>query len=169
MSARDQIMDVLRRAYQIEVEGHTFYTLCATRSDKPVVRELFEKLAHDEVLHQGYLKSVVGKYAERGNAAFEIQRRPPDMSSIARKVFTDRFRQEAQGASFEMGVVSIGMQLETNAINHFRAAATAATDKEVADFYGFLAAWEQEHYDALDALQKAVRADFWDRSGFAPF
>jgi len=169
MTAREQVLEVLRRAYQIEVEGQTFYALCAHRAEKPAVRELFEKLAGDEVQHQVYLRQVLGSYAERGPAAFEVTRRQPDLASIANRIFTERFRKEAQGATFEMAVLSIGMQLESAAMTHFNASAAAATEDEVSKFYEFLASWEKEHYDALAALSQTVRADFWDRAGFSPF
>lgn len=169
MTAREQVVEVLRRAYQIEVEGQTFYALCAHRADKPAVRELFEKLAGDEVQHQVYLRQVLGRYAERGPAAFEVQRRQPDLGSIANHLFSERFRREAQGATFEMAVLSIGMQLESNAMTHFNASAQGASEVEVASFYRFLADWEKEHYDALTTLSQTIRADFWDKAGFAPF
>jgi rubrerythrin len=169
MTAREQVLEVLRRAYQIEVEGQTFYALCAHRAEKPAVRELFEKLAGDEVQHQVYLRQVLGKYAEHGAGAFDFPRRQPDLGAIASKLFTDRFRKEAQGASFEMAVLSIGMQLESGAMTHFNASAAGATEGEVREFYTFLAGWEKEHYDALAALSQSVRADFWDRAGFTPF
>ena len=34
-------------AHTIEIDGQTFYSMTASRSDKPTVRELFEKLAGD--------------------------------------------------------------------------------------------------------------------------
>jgi rubrerythrin len=169
MTAREQVLEVLRRAYHIEVEGQTFYALCAHRAEKPAVRELFEKLAADEVQHQVYLRQVLGKYAEHGVAAFEVQRRQPDLGSIANQLFTERFRREAQGASFEMAVLSIGMQLESNALTHFSSSAAGSSEPEVAGFYRFLADWEKEHYDALATLSQSIRADFWDKAGFAPF
>jgi rubrerythrin len=41
MTARDQIVDILRKAYQIEVDGYTFYSMTADRAIKPAVQELF--------------------------------------------------------------------------------------------------------------------------------
>lgn len=168
MSTQEQILEILQKAYQIEVDGYTFYAMTAERAQKEVVRELFEKLADDEVKHQAFLKSVMKGYKDKGVAAFHTGA-PSDCSAFSQKVFTDRFREQAKGASFEMGVLSVGMTLETNAVAYFSGAAKAAQEKEVRDFYTFLSDWEKAHFDALKNLYEGVRADFWGESGFAAF
>ena len=64
--ANDGIREILKKAYQIEVDGYTFYTMAADRASKPAVQELFDKLARDEVQHKAYLQSVIGSYEEKG-------------------------------------------------------------------------------------------------------
>ncbi len=66
----DEIREILKKAYQIEVDGYTFYSMTAERAAKPAVQELFDKLARDEVQHKAYLQSVIGSYEEKGLAAF---------------------------------------------------------------------------------------------------
>lgn len=169
MSAKSEILDILCKAYQIEVDGHTFYSMTAERADKDAVRELFEKLANDEVQHQAYIKAVLSRYDSEGTTAFRVNLRTPELAAFSQQVFTDKFREQARGAAFEIAALSIGMQLETNAINHFSSAAARATDVEVREFYRFLADWEKQHLDALQVLHNSVRSDFWAASGFAPF
>jgi rubrerythrin len=169
MSTREQILDVLRKAYQIEVDGYTFYSMTADRAEKPAVRELFGKLAGDEVQHQAFLREVVKRYDEHGAAAFSVHHRQPELRAFAQQVFSDQFRAQAHGAAFETAVLSVGMTLETRAIAYFTGAAEEANEKEVRDFYQFLADWEKQHLDALQNLYGMVRADFWAESGFAPF
>ena len=163
------IRDILRKAYQIEVDGHTFYSMAADQADKEPVRELFDKLACDEVEHKAYLKEVMRGVDERGVAAFTVGRRDPDLRAFSDSVFTERFKERARGAAFEMGVLSVGMQLESNAIAYFTSAARDADEGEVRGFYQFLADWEKEHLEALERLYNGVRQDFWAESGFAPF
>ncbi len=164
-----EIQAILRQAYQIEIDGHTFYSMAATQADKPAVQELFVKLADDEVRHKAFLSSIMAGYEARGVAAFAVDRGDPDLVSFSGQVFSDRFREQAQGASFELGVLSIGMQLETKAITYFTQAAKAAEHAEVRDFYRFLADWEREHFEALQGLHNSVREEFWTRGGFSPF
>ncbi len=169
MTARDRILDILRMAYQIEVDGYTFYSMTADRATKPAVQELFGKLAQDELQHQAFLRSVLKNYDEQGAGAFDVGVKLPDVRAFADKIFTDRFRDQAEGAAFEMAALSVGMMLEKNAVAHFSTAAREASDQQVQKFYGFLADWERQHLDALQGLHESIRTDFWDRSGFSPF
>src|SRR5512147_2218159 len=98
MTAPDQVLDILRKAYQIEVDGYTFYSMTADRADKPAVQELFGRLAQDEVQHQAFLRSVIKNYHDKGVEAFAIGVKSPDLHLFAEKVFTDRFREQAEGA-----------------------------------------------------------------------
>jgi rubrerythrin len=169
MDPEAAIVEILKKAYQIEVDGYTFYSMTADRADKPAVQELFAKLASDEVQHQAFLRTVLGRYHQAGVSAFLVPHRTPEMRQLTDKVFTDRFREQAKGASFELGVLSVGMTLESNAVAYFSSAAAQASDGEVRDFYQFLAGWEKQHLDALQTLHEAVRGDFWAQSSFAPF
>ena len=169
MTAPDQVLDILRKAYQIEVDGYTFYSMTADRADKPVVQELFGKLAQDEVQHQAFLRSVLKNYHDKGVDAFSMGIVVPDLRAFSDKLFSDRFREQAEGAAFEMAALSVGMTLEKNAIAHFSGAARSADEAEIRRFYQFLAEWEQQHLDALQSLFETTRGDFWERGGFSPF
>jgi rubrerythrin len=169
MSTRDAILEIVGKAYQIETDGYTFYSMTAERATKPAVQELFAKLASDEVQHQAFLKSVAKNYDEQGVGAFQVAGRVPEARALASQIFTGRFREQAAGAQFELAVLSIGMTLETNAIKYFSSAATQATDKEVKEFYQFLADWEKQHYDSLQNLFQMVREDQMGERGFSPF
>jgi rubrerythrin len=165
----ETIREILRKAYQIEVDGYTFYSMAAEQARKPAVQELFDKLAHDEVEHKAFLRDVMRNYEKKGTAAFQFDRLDPDLRRFTAAIFTDSFREQARGADFEMGALSIGMQLESNAISYFTTAAETADEREIREFDQFLADWEKQHLDALQALFNSVRQDFWAEGGFAPF
>lgn len=169
MHEREQILEILRKAYQIEVDGYTFYSMTAAQAKKPAVKELFERLAHDEVLHQNFLTGVGTRYGTDGTAAFAVTKPAVTMGGLTDHVFTARFQEQAKGAAFEMGVLSVGLTLETNAMAHFNRAADTAGSTEVRDFYRYLADWEKQHFDALNSLYSVIRSDFWEMGGFAPF
>jgi rubrerythrin len=167
--AHKTVLEILAKAYQIEVDGHTFYSMAAMRSDRTTVREVFEKLAHDEILHKAYLEEIAKNYEGVGATAFNVERARPDVRRFADGVFTEAFRRDALGATFETSALSIAMQLESNAVAFFTEAARNASVAEVRGFYDGLAAWEREHLDAVRGLYDLVRADFFERSGFEPF
>ena len=168
METREQILEILKKAYQIEVDGYTFYSMTAEKCTKEAAKELFDKLARDEVQHQAFLRDVLKNYDQSGVRAFHTGKVPADWAGIKDKLFTQKFRDQAKGAAFEMGVLSVGMTLETNAVNYFGGAAQQAQEKEVKEFYQFLADWEKQHFDALQGLYNEIREDFWAAGGFAP-
>lgn len=165
----DEIREILKKAYQIEVDGYTFYSMAADKASKQPVQELFDKLARDEIQHKAYLQSVIGSYEEKGLEAFHVNLRDPDLKAFTDTIFTEKFKAQADGTDFELGVLSIGMTLETNAIAYFSGAAENTSEKEVREFYEFLADWERQHLEALQGLYNGVRQDFWSDGGFSPF
>lgn len=169
VEGKDEIREMLRKAYQIEIDGYTFYSMTADKAEKPAVQELFDKLAKDEIQHQAYLKNVMSSYKDKGVEAFNIEQRDPDVMAFSATIFTDRFKEQARGAKFELGALSIGMTLESNAIAYFAGAAASADDDEVRGFYSYLADWERLHLEALQNLFNGVRDDFWSEGGFSPF
>lgn len=69
MSAPEKtVLAVLQQALQIESDGYIFYHLIAEKASKPAVREIFSKLAADEVVHRDYLQTVACKLRRQGSA-----------------------------------------------------------------------------------------------------
>ena len=162
---RSDILDIIRKAYQLEVDGYTFYSMTAERATRPAVQGLFARLAKDERQHQEYLREVAGHYRDKGASAFEVPGTLPDLSAFTSAVFTDEVRKQADGAEFEAGVLSVGLTIESNAVAHYTAAARDADAEQVRAFYQFLAIWERQHLVALQNAYKAMRSDFWQKSG----
>ncbi len=160
-----EILDIIRKAYQLEVDGATFYSMTADRAENPAIKALFTRLADDERQHQEYLREVADHYREQGAGAFDVPGHIPDLSAFSNAVFTDEVRRQAEGAAFEAGVLSVGMMIESNAIAHYTDAAKAAADEKARAFYQFLAVWERQHLVALQNAYKAIRSDFWQKSG----
>jgi len=161
----DAITDILRKAFQVEVDGFTFYTMAAEHATKPAVRELFERLARDETEHQAYIRAVMRRYEEHGAGSFHIDHRNPDLAEFSSEIFTERFKEQALGETSEIGALSIGVQLESNAVAFFDAAARGATDPQIAGFYRFLADWEGMHLRTLERLFDSIRVDAWPEGG----
>ena len=157
----DSIADVLKKAFQVEVDGFTFYSMTAERVTKPAVRKLFERLARDETEHQAYIKAVMRRYEDHGASSFSFDRRDPDLGEFSSEIFTESFKEQAQGEIFETGAVSIGIQLESNAVAFFGSAAKDASDLQVRGFYRFLADWEGSHLRMLEKLYDSIRVDPW--------
>jgi len=157
----DSVAGVLKKAFQVEVDGFTFYSMIAERAAKPAVQKLFERLARDETEHQAYIRAVMRRYEEHGASSFQVNRRDPDLAEFSSKIFTDSFKDQARGETFETGALSIGILLESNAVAFFSSAAQEASDLQVRGFYRFLADWEGSHLRTLQQLYDSIRVDHW--------
>ena len=49
----DSITGVLRKAFQVEVDGFTFYSMTAERVTRPAVRRLFDSIRVDFLPEEG--------------------------------------------------------------------------------------------------------------------
>ena len=96
---RDAILDIVGKAYQIETDGYTFYSMTAERATKPAVQELFGKLASDEVQHQAFLKSVAKNYDEQGTKAFRFETKGADARAVTSQIFTGSSASRRRGRS----------------------------------------------------------------------
>ena len=157
----DVIADVLKKAFQVEVDGFTFYSMAAERATKPAAHKLFERLARDETEHQAYIKAVMRRYEDHSASSFSFDRRDPDLGEFSSEIFTESFKEQAEGEIFETGALSIGIQLESNAVAFFSAAARAASEPQIGGFYQFLADWEGSHLRTLEKLYDSIRVDPW--------
>ena len=92
----DSIADVLKKAFQVEVDGFTFYSMTAESATKPAAKKLFERLARDETEHQAYIRAVMRRYEEQGASSFRFDPRDPDLAEFSSQIFTDDFKEQAQ-------------------------------------------------------------------------
>ena len=155
----EAIADILRKAFQVEVDGLTFYTLAADQATKPASKTLFDRLARDETEHQAYLRNVMRRYEEHGASSFAMDLREPDLAEFSSAIFTANFKDQAIGEDFELGALSIGIQLEAIAVEFFDASAHNASDAQISGFYRFLADWEGHHLRTLQQLYDNLRED----------
>jgi rubrerythrin len=65
--------------------------------------------------------------------------------------------------------LSIGIQLELNAIEFYRAQSSITQNEQVKKFYSELADWEVGHYQILLKQHDYLKEDYWHSAGFAPF
>ena len=120
------IAEVLKKAFQVEVDGFTFYSMAAERTTKPAVRKLFERLARDETEHQAYIRAVMRRYEEHGASSFHFDPRDPDLAEFSSEIFTESFKEQALGEVSETrSSLDRNVQLESNAVAFFDHRGTA--------------------------------------------
>ena len=164
-----KIVDTLQAAMRAEHEGNHFYAMAAQVTEDPKGREVFGRLAKEELDHFEFLKAQYNSILETGKP--ETGRKlgtGPDLSG-SNPIFSDAIRSRLKDAHFEMTALAVGMNLEMNAINYYSNARDETDDPVLKTLYDDLAQWESGHYRALSSQQEALKDEYWTQNNFAPF
>jgi len=161
--------EALMRAIKAEGDGHHFYIMAAKSSQDAKGREVFERLAEEELDHQRFLSVHYRSLLETGRIDSAARLGPRADLSGESPIFSEEIRGRLAEAHFEMSALSIGIQLELAAMGYYRDAAVKSDGPEVKRLFEELADWEAGHYRALLRQQEALRDDYWSGSGFSPF
>ncbi len=167
--ATERIVEGLHRAIEAEAAGYHFYMMAARNTDDKQGKEIFETLADEEVDHLKFLKSQHASFLATGKADPDAVLGKPLELSGTNPIFSAQLRERVKDSHYEMSALSIGVELELNAMNFYQSEADATDDPEVKEFYTRLADWESGHYNALLRAQEELKEDYWAQGGFSPF
>ena len=167
--SKEKIMSGLQAAMRAEHEGHHFYMMAASSTQDPKGKEVFIRLAKEELEHVTFLKKQFESVSSTGAPDDTIVLTLPADSGSTDPIFSDNLRGRVKDAHFEMTALSVGIHLELNASEFYAKQADNAEDTVVKEFYGVLAKWEMGHYKALLAEQESLKKDYWHENGFSPF
>ena len=167
--ANESVIDGLNKAIEAETAGHHFYMMAARSTEDPKGREVFERLAGEELEHVRFLEAQKKAFAETGKPDENVVLGKPGVLSQASPIFSERLRERINEAHYEMSALSIGIELEISAVKYYKQQAEAAEFTFVRDFYMQLSQWESGHYHALLKQQEELKGDYWAQGGFSPF
>jgi rubrerythrin len=168
-TATKHITEGLRKAIRTETDGYHFYTMAVNSIRDPKGKEVFTRLAQDELSHLRFLRMQYRSFFEKGQPDQQAKLGPRTELAGENPVFSGKIRKRIDDAHYEMSTLSIGIQLELSSEQFYRDEAKAADDPTVKTFYTELADWESGHYHALLKQQKSLKEDYWAKGGFAPF
>jgi len=163
------LVDGLMQAIKAERDGYSFYMMAAKGSDDPKGQEVFETLAHEEMEHMHFLRQQYESILKTGKPNLAIKLGNKTSLSDMSPIFSDKIKSRIKDAHIEMSALSIGIQLELDAINFYKSQANAVDDPDIREFYSELAEWERGHYHALLKQQEELKEDYWSAGGFSPF
>jgi rubrerythrin len=166
-----EILNLIRHAMQAERDGYYHYHTAAQRTDDAQAREVFQKLASDELAHHKMLEETHAAYEKMGRDAVlpAIAGGPTVDLSAPSPIFSPEFKERIKDKHFEMSALSIGMTLEQNGIHFYRDLAAKAAHPELKKLLEFLAQWEESHLEALSKQIKYLQEDYWAEARFSPF
>ena len=159
----------LFKAIQTENEGYNFYMMAANNTEDEKGRQIFQELAEDELKHKEFLNEQYQSLLDTGDINRELELGLMTEYHGDNPIFSDNLKMRLGDADREMTALSIGIQLELNAIEFYREQAQMAGDERIEKFFQQLADWESGHYHALLKQHDALKEDYWNAAGFAPF
>lgn len=167
--SQTSLADALTAAIKAEHEGHYFYQMAASSTQDPRGKEVFGRLAADELLHMEYLQRQYQAVMATGAPDAGLTLAPAPTGHGGSPIFSEALVARVEQAHFEMTALSVGMQLELSAQDFYRAQAEASDDDTARAFFTELASWEASHYQALQTQQESLRDSYWTENRFAPF
>jgi rubrerythrin len=165
--SKEGLLKALTDAIRAEVEGHAFYLMAAKSTSDPLGKQVFERLAGEELEHATFLRSHYDSIEQTGRVS--SARLGVPAVPAGSPIFSAELRNRIAEAHFEMTALSVGAQLEQGAMEFYSAQADAAEDPAVAQLFRELAEWERGHYRTLVAQLDSLRDDFWGANRFSPF
>jgi len=154
---RVEEIEAVKKAAMLEANGHRFYAMLAERTRSPQAREVFARLAEDELQH----KSVIEKefFAGAGLGGWragadekEADERiaaqgAPDL--FARRVNVERLLEIVDTTA---KALILARDAELHAVRFFRNLSLRARSARARQVYAALVEEEQGHVDMLNAL-----------------
>ncbi|MBW2966603.1 ferritin family protein [Candidatus Woesearchaeota archaeon] len=142
-----EFIEALKYALDFEIKGEKIYRSIAENSEDEFVKNTFNGLADDEVVHE----KVIKEYME-GKADFSaLQKVTLDPKRFFGTV-TEEFKQRAKKHGAELKPFDTGIELEKQSIAYYKEQFGKAKTEEAKKFFEFLIKQEEFH---LKTLQEA--------------
>jgi rubrerythrin len=144
------IIEAVRYAIQMELDGKKFYSLSAKQSQGRVGKELFEWLTEQEDLHRKRFEQIYEAIVQKkGWPVIQVK---DDKRQTFRTLFSDALRDAGINAvqqASDLGAADKAIVLEIKSRDFYKdRSAKAASDVE-RNFFTAISAEEQGHYIAL--------------------
>lgn len=164
----DLVLQGLIEAIKAEVEGHNFYMMAAHATQDQHGKQIFERLAKEELEHVGFLRMQYNSFLNTNHPDLNVKLNKSGFSMNS-PIFSDSIKARIHSAHFEMTALSVGIQLELSAVRFYQEQAGKMKDVVAQKFYQELADWESTHYNMLLHQQESLKQSYWQTNEFAPF
>jgi rubrerythrin len=164
-----ELVEGIKAAMLAERTGHEFYKMAAASTKDVEGRQVFERLAAEELSHFEFLRKHHQSLLEKGKLAQGARLGEAHDMAAEHPIFSKELSSRIREAHFEMSALSIAAQLEQNSINHYREQAARTMLPEAKKLFQELVDWETTHLDAFVRQQKELQESYWAEAGFSPF
>lgn len=164
----NKTLEILKMAILMERRGRAFYAKVAEQTQSPEVKEIFNLMAEEEVVHERILAEEFKNYSK--DQSFVSINLPEDnYNQIATLILNKDLKNKISSASFEAAAISAAIDMETKAINVYAERAKSATDENEKKLYMWLSEWEKGHHEILIKLDNELKEKVWFDNQFWPF
>ena len=148
--AQTGIIEALKYAIQMELDGKKFYTLSGRESTNKIGKELFTWLAEQEDFHRKRFEDIYEHIVQK--KGWPVTQVKPDRNSTFRTLFGEAIRNsgtslKAQKSEFIAAEKAIEMEIKSR--NFYTERAGIATSDVEKNFFTSISTEEQGHYLAL--------------------
>ncbi len=146
---QNAIIEALKYALRMELDGKKFYTLAARESANRVGKDLFSWLAEQEGLHYKRFEEIYAAVtAERGWPASSVKPpKPVKLGTLFSRLIKETTK--PMGTKAEIDSADRAMDLEIKSRDYYRERADKASSDAEKEFFTTVSAEEQGHYLAL--------------------
>jgi rubrerythrin len=166
------VMNALKIALQTERDGYRFYQEAATKTEDPSGKEMFERLARDEFIHERMVNERIVALKEKGqwNKVSKDEWRRSKMPVVKSPIFSrEEIENNVSRYTYEISALRLAYLIEKDAATFYTQAAENIDFPEAEEMFRELAKWEKSHQDILQKEYEFLSDQFKTNMGFAPF
>ena len=164
---KERMIEILRNAYQVEVEGELFYRNVVATIQSEEARDMLIYLAEQEALHKTFISDQIKRVND--GQSIDLSRLKGMSVEDREKFFADSIKKAKDFTQNEASALHTGLLLERSTLEFYREASEKAGGAEEKELYRLLADWEQVHVRTLDSAYTELKERIWSDNRFAPF
>ncbi len=146
-------LEALQFALKTENEGYEYYKEASNRTDHPVTKKFFARLAEDEIEHIRLINEFHDSLSESGGSTeINVPETPEKFKVRLKTIFEDAKKNFKDNVKPDTGILEVyrhSMELETKAAEFYKERREVTKFESVKEFYDWLFHFESDHYAML--------------------
>jgi rubrerythrin len=164
---KERTLQILKDAYQMEVEGAFYYDLLARNAVDVDAKEAYFVMMEEEIKHQEFLMEQIQALSTSGRLDFSIISKT--VCTEGKGVFPAIFEKTNLKTESELSSLHIAMMLEKSSLDYYQKSADESSEPEEKSIFQNLAKWEKQHLNGLSETYEMIRDQIWSAERFSPF
>ena len=158
----NEIVEVIKYATKMEINGGSFYEHAAQLTNNEHGKEVFSKLAQDEIKHINTFGEIFTGVLGGDEWKEYVEQEETDKDTVLDELKARIEKQAHQERASDQEALRIGMELERGSIDKYREWAVNTQDTRVKDIFEKIIKEEEYHYDLLQAeYDNITNTGFW--------